>query len=96
MQQSPYAVRQTVERFVTVLRDMNIAVVADNDSNTSPQPPTAERITFVEPAVTKRTIRAMVWEQDGQVWLGYVEPAAPSRSLRDRLDRMILRAVTPY
>jgi D-alanyl-D-alanine carboxypeptidase len=39
---------------------------------------------------------ARAWESDGQVWVGYVDRGAAERPLRDRLDRALLLAVSPY
>jgi hypothetical protein len=39
---------------------------------------------------------ARAWESDGQVWVGYADPGAAERPLRDRLDRALLLAVSPY
>lgn len=91
MQQSPYSVPQTLERFEAVLRAENITIAPHGDDATE-----ANRITFTDPAAANQTIRATVWQDAGQVWLGYVEPMAPANSLRAQLDRMILQAVTPY
>lgn len=53
-------------------------------------------------------LRAVAWEEDGQVWLGMTDPVEIARryaipgqdrlaqAMRDRLDRLALKAVTPY
>ena len=39
---------------------------------------------------------ARAWEQDGQVWIGYADDTKLAPDLRSQLDRLLLRAVTPY
>lgn len=83
-QQSPYPMPQTLERFVGVLRSDGLA--------TSPAADGGVAVT----AAPGLTLRASAWEQDGQVWVGYIDAPTLTRDLRVRLDRDLLRAVTPY
>jgi CubicO group peptidase (beta-lactamase class C family) len=53
-------------------------------------------------------LRALAWEENGQVWVGYTDPVELAQragvtdrdkvalSMRHRLDAAVLRAVTPY
>ncbi len=66
LQQSPYPVRETLERYETMSRSDGLAM------------------------------SARAWEQDGQVWIGYADDTKLAPDLRSQLDRLLLRAVTPY
>jgi len=82
--------------------------------------PATEQIAFGDPAAgtllmqtrgaaaLDLPLRAVAWEENGQVWLGYSDPVEIARryaitgrhklarAMRDKLDRLALKAVTPY
>jgi len=79
-QQSPYPVGETLERFERGLRVAGLGFSAE-----------AGRI-----ALTNPPGEGQVWMREGQVWVGYRQSGAWDRGARWGLDRVMLRAVTPY
>jgi D-alanyl-D-alanine carboxypeptidase len=124
-QQSPFSVRETIDRLDRVLREDGFGVMARVDhaagaSRVSLELAPTEQLIFGDPADGTRLmqrvrgaalelpLRAVAWEEDGQVWLGYTDAVAIARrskvqgqddlarAMRDRLDRLALKAVIPY
>ncbi|MGQ9370361.1 serine hydrolase [Azospirillum sp. ST 5-10] len=125
LQESPYPVRETIDRLEAVLRAGQVGVMARIDHAAGARaagldlPPT-EQIVFGDPAAGTRLmqerptaaldlpLRAMAWEENGRVWLGYTDPVAIAalhgvaehgalaHAMRRKLDGAALKAVTPY
>lgn len=94
VQQSPYPAVEAMERFRTALRrDKLVAPAPSGPVSLAPRP---DRESFRLDGMPDVTLEARVWENEGQIWLGYVDPGAAPRGLRDRLDRALLLAVSPY
>jgi CubicO group peptidase (beta-lactamase class C family) len=101
VQQIPYSVAQTAERFKVVLHDDGLRTLPSADTP-AVKARTVGHIRFATTA--EAIVDARAWEEGGQVWLGLLGPVAggePSgnrqkRALQDRVDRLLLRAVTPY
>jgi hypothetical protein len=96
-QQSPYSVAETAERFRAVLGRGSSLTLA---STAAPEAPDKTQTVRVA-AAPDTPVDVKVWEDAGQIWIGYIDPAAgkstaDAGSLRDRVDRTLLQAVTPY
>lgn len=89
VQQSPYPAGEAIERFRAALGRDKLAAPG------GPGAP-ADRASFRLLGMPDVTVEARAWESDGQVWLGYADPGAAAPGLRDRLDRALLLAVSPY
>jgi D-alanyl-D-alanine carboxypeptidase len=124
-QQSPYSVKETIDRLEAELKQGGVGIMARVDHAARAKSaglelaPTEELI-FGHPAAgtqlmfSRRSIaldlplRALAWEEDGQVWLGYTDPVdiahrtgvtdrdKTAMAMRHGLDAAVLRAVTPY
>jgi CubicO group peptidase (beta-lactamase class C family) len=96
-QQSPYSVAETAERFRAVLGRGSSLTLASTAAAEAADKTATIRVT----AAPDTPVDVRVWDDSGQVWIGYTDGAvnkstADAGSLRDHLDRTLLQVVTPY
>jgi hypothetical protein len=103
VQQSPYTVEETLARLRAALRREDVGVAAGGGNDSAPEATisvsSGRPVPVVNGAAAAPALRATAWEEGGQVWVGYADPANVARNgsaLRVRLDRALLAAVSPY